>query len=143
MSRKRANRIPEKKMGRLSSATAAVRPGAVGANPPARETQKPRARLASSRTKGTATPRGWKRRTATVARKAMARMPAIEIPITCQVFPKVRPSSVMALVSTSMKPAPRKKKTAWLVAGRSETKLAVRSTDRARTRRPITMYERG
>jgi hypothetical protein len=143
VSRKRANRIPEKKMGRLSSATAASLPVMVGANPPARETYQPSPRLASSSRKGRTTPRRRHRLTAIVARKAMARMPAIEIPITCQVLPNVRPSSVMALVSTSMNPAPRKKKTAWLKSGRSRVKLRVRSAVSRTTTTPMKRYERG
>ncbi len=142
-SRKRANRIPEKKMGRLKSATAASLPIGVGANPPPRETYQPRPRLARRSTKGSTTARGRHRLTVTVARKAMARMPPIEIPITCQVLPNVRPSSVMALVSTSMNPAPRKKNTAWLKAGRSRMKLPVRSAERRITTRPMNRYDRG
>jgi hypothetical protein len=39
----------------------------------------------------------------------MTRMPMMAIPMACQVLPNNRPSSVIALVSTSMNPAPRKK----------------------------------
>jgi hypothetical protein len=42
-------------------------------------------------------------------KKAIIRIPVITILMTIQVLPKVKPSSVMLLVSISIKPAPRKK----------------------------------
>src|SRR5262249_54316562 len=53
----------------------------------------------------------------------MIRIPAITIPMTCHVFPNVRPNSVIPLVSTSMKPAPRKKNDRWLNRGDSVKKF--------------------
>ena len=74
----------------------------------------------------------------------MARMPAIEIPITCQVLPNVRPSSVMALVSTSMNPAPRKKNTAWLEVRTLAREVAGEERGEQRpTTTPMKRYERG
>ena len=74
---------------------------------------------------------------------AMIRMPAKTMPMTCQVLPKVSPISVMPLVSTSMKPEPRKKNDRWLKRGASPTKLPTRSTDSARINPIIIRYETG
>ena len=47
------------------------------------------------------------------------------MPMTCQVLPNASPISVMPFVSTSMKPAPRKKNGRFPAVGRS-LKLAIR-----------------
>jgi hypothetical protein len=56
--------------------------------------------------------------------------------MTCHVFPKVKPISVIPLVSININPAPRKKNEMWLNLGLSETKFAagLAGPDAKRTR---------
>ena len=73
----------------------------------------------------------------------MIKMPAKTMPITCQVLPNVSPISVMPLVSTSMKPAPRKKNDRWLKRGASPTKFPTSSSDSSKINPIMIKYETG
>src|SRR5439155_20925473 len=108
------NTIPENRSGQVSTTAVSSRPVEGEANPPARETYHPIARPAPKNTNGASERLMRNRETAQLPRNAMIRMPAITIPITCQVLPNVRPISVMPLVSISMNPTPRKKNGVWL-----------------------------
>ncbi len=67
----------------------------------------------------------------------------ITIPITCQEFPNASPNSVMALVSISMKPAPRKKKGAVPNCGRATRNREKINNERASTSTPMIKYDTG
>ena len=125
--------MPEKNIGDVSTTTVASLAQRRRAEAAAPRHQRAR-RRGSPAAAGTAPAAAGSSiaRTTRLARKAIARIPPMTMPMTCQVLPKARPSSVMPLVSTSMKPAPRRKYGRLPTVGRS-LKLAMRSSDSAST----------
>src|SRR5258708_36947139 len=121
--------MPEKKSGQVRTTAVPSFPPVVEGKPPAWAIHQPTARLANRKRyarKGLVKPN---LRTSPLPRKAMTRMLEIAIPITCQVFPNASPISVIALVSTSIKPAPRKKNGKCESSGFSLKKLANNTKD--------------
>ena len=104
------NTMPEKNSGQVSTTAVSKRPRGVEAKPPALAMAKPAARLAHKNRYGIQGRFISSHRTAQFARNAITKILAITTPITSQVFPKVKPNSVIPFVSTNIKPTPRKKK---------------------------------
>src|SRR5271170_5711492 len=117
------NTMPEKNRGQVSKPSVANRPVQVEGSPPLRATHQPTISDATSNAYGTTGLLISKRCTIRLARYAITRIPAMTNPITCHELPNVSPSSVMLLVSTSMKPAPSRKKGTLPGCGRPGRKL--------------------
>src|SRR5262245_48818889 len=135
--------IPEKNNGHVSTTIAVILPVNVDENPPPIEIHNPMARLASRNTNGITGLLSANPLTTALDRKAIKSIQLITSPMHCQVFPTTRPNSVIPLVSTSMKPAPRKKNPEWLNRGFSPMKLKTRSAEIATTSAIMGMYENG
>src|SRR5271157_1420792 len=135
--------MPEKSSGQVSTMAVSRRPMGVEPRPPDLATSQPIARAAHNNRYGKRGRLIFSHATAQFPRNAMVRIPAITMPMTCQVFPKVSPISVIPLVSISMNPAPRKKNDKWLNCGASPKKFQPSRRDRVRICKTMTRYDVG
>ena len=135
--------MPEKRSGHVSTMAVSKRPAGVELNPPDLATNQPIARAAHKHRYGKRGRLIFSHVTAQFPKNAMVRIPAITMPITCQVFPKVRPISVIPLVSININPTPRKKNDKWLNRGTSRKKFQPSSRERIRICKIMARYDVG